>query len=100
MNLNDLSRFIDQPSLSGSTQHLKGPILLLQMLQSLISPPQVFDFTSLNSWNGDMAQVGHKVANHMFFPCLVKRQIPFFSLSKVVCFEDLQALEDVYATIR
>jgi hypothetical protein len=36
----------------------------------------------------------------MFFPCLVKRQIPFFSLSKVVCFEDLQALEDVYATIR
>jgi hypothetical protein len=40
-----------------------------------------------------MAQVGHKVANHMFLPCLVKRPIPFSSLSKVVCFEDLQALK-------
>ena len=73
---------------------------LYRCCQSLISLPQVFDCTSLNSWNGDMAQVGHKVANHMFLPCLVKRPIPFSSLSKVVCFEDLQALEDVYATIR
>jgi len=47
-----------------------------------------------------MAQIGHKVANHMFLPYLVKRPIPFFSLSKVVCFEDLQVLGDVYATIR
>ena len=68
--------------------------------QSLISLPQVFDCTSLNRWNGGMAQIGHKVANHMFLPYLVKRPIPFFSLIKVVCFEDLQALGDVYATIR
>ena len=67
--------------------------------QSLISLLQVFDCTSLNSWNGDMAQVGHKVANHMFLLSLVKRMMPFSNLSKVVCFEDLQTLEDFYATI-
>ncbi len=52
--------------------------------QSPISLLQVFVFTSLNSWNGDMAQVGHKVDNHMCLPSLVRRQLPFSSLSKVV----------------
>jgi hypothetical protein len=42
-----------------------------------------------------VAQVAHKFTNHMFLPYLVKRPIPFSSLGKVFCFEDLQALEDI-----
>jgi hypothetical protein len=70
------------------------------MLPKSHQPTASFRLHVSNSWNGDMAQIGHKVANHMFLPYLVKRPIPFFSLNKVVCFEDLQALGDVYATIR
>jgi hypothetical protein len=43
---------------------------LYRCRQSLISLQQIFDCTSLNSWNGDMPHAGHRAANICSYPVL------------------------------
>ena len=87
---------ISKHFLDSSKGHINKclPFNQLKMKISLvIHGPEVID-------SGEAKRVLEKLSRMGTVEAIVKLPIPFFSLSNVVCFEDLQALEDVSATIR